>query len=56
LVFGRPLEVCERSIRSVQQRPALTAGGQFLLFVASPGIDPKPGLALLTPMDFTAAE
>jgi hypothetical protein len=54
--FGRRLAVCERSIRRVQQPPAFTARELSLPLAASPGIDPVPGLALLSQTGLDRAE
>ena len=49
--FTRLLDLYERSVRSVLQRPALTLGGLSLLFVASLGIYPLLGLAFFPQTD-----
>ena len=49
--FTRLLDLYERSVRSVLQRPSLTVGGLLLLFVASLGIYPVLGLAFFPQTD-----
>ncbi len=49
--FGRLLDLYERSVRSVLQRPSLTVGGLLLLFVASLAIYPALGLAFFPQTD-----
>ncbi len=49
--FTRLLDLYERSVRSVLQRPSLTVGGLLLLFVASLGIYPMLGLAFFPQTD-----
>ena len=49
--FTRLLDLYERSVRSVLQRPSLTVGGSLILFVASLGIYPVLGLAFFPQTD-----